>query len=153
MADLGDYHGRPIVGVGIIIRNTGDGLSKAMKAKPQTIEQGETVYVLIETKCIDVHHPVENSEYPELGGVLEVPVLRAQVATIVDESVAAKSIEQQRELLRRYADEEAGRLTISDAILEAEHLDGKHKRLVEGCEDCDREAELAAAEKAAEQAD
>lgn len=148
MADLGEHNGRPIVGMGIIIRGTGDGLSKAMKAQPQHIDQGQTVYVLIEAKCIDVHHPVEDRKYPELGGVTEVPVLLASVSTIVDESVAAKSIEAQREILRRWEDENAGRLTISDAILEAEHADGLHKRPVPGCEDCDREVELAAQEKA-----
>jgi hypothetical protein len=146
MSDLGEHQGRPIIDTAVIVRKTGDGLSKAMQAEPRDIRVGDEVYLLVEAKCIDVHYPAEDRKYPDLGGLHYVVVLDAGTATFLDPTAAVGAIARQKELNRRYADEAAGRLTISDAILEAEHNDGRHKKLVAGCVDCDRERELAALE-------
>lgn len=145
---LGEYQGRPIVGFGIIVRNAGDGLSQAMAVEPMDIQVGDEVYLLVEAKCVDVHHPAEDPKYPEIGGVRKIPVLRAGTATFIDGEQAAGAIERQREANREYADRQSGQVTISAAILRAEHDDGQHKKRREGCEQCDEEARLEEAEKA-----
>jgi hypothetical protein len=151
MSDLGENQdGRPIVSMGVIIRGTGDGLSKAMQTAPERISQGDEGYIILEWKCVDVHEPVEDRKYPALGGVRRVHVLDAGTATFADTDAVRKLIEQQKVKNRKLADEEAGRRTIDDAILIAQHEDGLHKRPVEGCEKCDaeREAKALAAEEA-----
>lgn len=57
IADLGKNEGLEVVGTTIAVRNTGDGLSQAMKVKPQIMHHGEMIYVVIECKVIDVQHP------------------------------------------------------------------------------------------------
>ncbi len=147
MSDLGEYNGRPIVGTGIIIRNTGDGLSKAMTVDPRDLTIGDQVYVLLEATCVDMHYPVEDPKYPAIGGVRRIPVLSAGTATFIDEADASAAIQRQKEREREHADKVSGQVTISMAILAAEHDDGKHaKKRVPGCEPCDEEARLEAAE-------
>lgn len=153
MPDLGtDEHGRDIVGVGIIIRNTGDGLSKAMNADPTmalNLRQGDKVYVVLEADVVDIHSPVEDPKYPDVGGVRKVPVLKAGTATLVDDDAAlARIIAAQADRNRKHADAQSGQQSISEAILLAEHDDGKHRKLVAACPKCDEEREAAALEAA-----
>lgn len=155
MSDLGkDEHGRDIIDVGIIVRNTGDGLSAAMQADPGMaldLVQGGKVFLVIEAEVIDVHWPVEDKKYPAIGGVRRQPVLRAGLGTLVGHEDASlrEVIEKQRDRNRRWRDEQAGQLGISEAILLAEHAEAKHarKRRPE-CPECDRELEAEAIEKA-----
>lgn len=142
-ANLGEHKGRPIVGTGIIIRNTGDGLSQAMAVEPRDLDIGDEVYVLVEATCVDMHYPAEDPKYPAIGGLRRIPVLRAGTATFLDPSEATAAIERQKVANREYADRAAGQVTISAAILDAEHADGAHRRLVEGCEACAEEKRLA----------
>lgn len=40
MIDLGRYEGRAVIGTGLIIRKTGDGLNEAMKVEPRILDLG-----------------------------------------------------------------------------------------------------------------
>lgn len=171
MSDLGTYDGRDILGMSLIMRKTGDGLSKAVKVEPRKIKVGDKVYVIYEAECVDVHHPAEKRHDPGFGGVYEVPVLDAGVATIVDADVVLGMIDAQAERNTRWEAEQAGQAELRDdalikehdaglhadpvehcprCIAIADHEAGKHKRLrPEGqCALCDQERELAAQEKA-----
>lgn len=136
MAALGEHKGRKILGQSIIMRKTGDGLSKSVKVDPVEIEQGDTVYVLYEAQCIDVHHPPEKRHDPGFGGVYEVPVLDAGTATIVDEAFVGDLLKQQADRNVRWEAEQHGQAELRDQALIADHDSGAHDEFVDHCPRC-----------------
>ena len=57
---ISDYEGHAVTGASVSIRNTGDGLSKAMGVDPVKLELGSTVFVVLECE-------VEKHRYEEAG--------------------------------------------------------------------------------------
>jgi hypothetical protein len=138
---LASFDNRLVLSAGIAITGAGDGLSEALAVEPREYHHGETVYVVIEAEVSKVRFdPVKDTE-----GLRRVHFLKAGVATIVDESVVAAAIEEQK----RKIEEHRGvtRLDLGDE-LERQHRHGEHEAgLVEGCPMCDEERDAEALER------
>lgn len=89
--ELTKYQGHSVTGSTVSIRNTGDGLSQAMKVDPVELELGGTVYVVLE--CEVEKHRYEPADFAE--DLILVNMLKAGDATIVDRKVVGKFIDEQ----------------------------------------------------------
>jgi len=154
--ELGTFEGRPVVGMAIVVRRTGDGLSETVKVDPVRIGVGDEGYIVFAYKCVDVHHPAENRRDPAAGGVVRTPILDASTATFVDADVVATAIAEQAERNRRYIEETRNRqYELRDAELIEAHDKAEHVGdvfPVRHCPRCAEEVEAVAREAAAEEA-
>lgn len=130
MLGVGDeFEGRKIVKTTIAVTNAGDGLSNAMKIDPQSLHQGDTVYVVLECEVGKITFDPFADDF-----VARVQTLKAGVATIIDKDSVAESIEQQRTRIREAEDAAAGR---QDFLKLAEdHDNGLHDSPSPGCPKC-----------------
>lgn len=146
-AVLGTIDGRPIVGVNVIVRKTGDGLSESVKVDPSValdIRHGDEGYIVFAWTCVDVHTPVENRADPAEGGVYRIPVLDAGTATFLDDEIVSRAIAAQAKKNQAWREEQAGVSRLPGADLTEDHLAGLHAtELVPGCPTCDEEVRLA----------
>ncbi len=141
-AGLSDFEGKRVDQVGIEIPGAAGGLRDAVKIEPQEFAHGDTVYVAMECTVVKVRHEPIDKDDPS-GAQRRVHVFGVDGATIVGEDVVRSHIDNQRERIRRAREEASGilRLHTGDE-LEREHNEGKHSLgLVDGCPDCDAEAE------------
>jgi hypothetical protein len=90
--DLGDFEGLPVVAQSLVLKGTGDGLSKAMAVKPVHIGKGDTVDLLIRARAGSVKFDPHKDD-PDAW--VRVETLTAETITIVDREFAQASIEQQ----------------------------------------------------------
>lgn len=162
---LGTYLDLPILRTGLVVKQTGDGLSKAMKIKPRLLKPGEKVYLLIEADFSNHNHKyIDDADDPQVeqeGPYWEVQnVVNADVVTFLTEDQAHDKIEAQRTANAELADREAlakelakgvRRLPSAEA-LRGEHEAGDHTEAVDGCPLCEEElsgeAEFAASQAA-----
>lgn len=108
---LTPYKGRQVVRTTVSIRNAGDGLSEGMSIDPMELDQGSTVYVVLECKVDDhVHKPL--TEAPNLLELKQV--LRAGAATIVHRDLVEAHIAEQRERIQLARDEAEGKRRLTD---------------------------------------
>jgi hypothetical protein len=102
--DLGEFEGRRIASVKVVINNAGDGLSKAMDIEPQLLEYKDQVYVLLRVVTTKVrfekHEPEKGEE--DLDEMDRVQILRAEGAMIVPND-AGGAVD---EMIRRVEDHE-----------------------------------------------
>lgn len=91
--NLSEYRGHDVIGATVSIRNTGDGLSKAMDVDPVELELGNIVHIVLECE-------VEKHRYEPIKDVDEalklVNMLKAGRATIVDGDIVAKYLDDQQ---------------------------------------------------------
>jgi hypothetical protein len=93
MVELGRYEGKRIVGTGVIVKNAGDGLSKAMAVDPVRIGLRERGYLVIEWECVKhQHEPVKDAPTT----IIRTHVLRAETATFIDDDMVVEAIEKQK---------------------------------------------------------
>lgn len=146
---LGLFEGRTVIGVEVIVRKTGDGLSEAVKVEPRLVQVGDEGYIVFAYKCVDLHFPAENRQNPAEGGVRRAQVLDAGVATFIDDDVVRDAIERQAEKNLRWREQNENKGRLEDGLLVMDHDEGKHAEggRVEHCARCDEEAELEAAGK------
>lgn len=78
---LGKHEEKEVLGVGLIVRNTGDGLSSAMDVDPVILKHGDRVGVYIEGEVVDLHFP----GVKETKGVRRLHVINADVGIVVDD--------------------------------------------------------------------
>lgn len=93
MANLTPFEDHDVVGATISITNAGDGLSEAMKIEPREFEHNETVYVVLETTVSKVRFDPSKDDAEDL---IRVHVLKAGLATIVDQSAVQGALSAQR---------------------------------------------------------
>lgn len=83
--DLGEFEGRRVAAVKVVINNAGDGLSKAMDIEPHLLEYKDQVYVLLRVVASKIrfeqHKPDKGEE--DLDEMDRVQILRAEGALIV----------------------------------------------------------------------
>ena len=91
--DLGTFEGDTVVRVSIAITNAGDGLSEAMAVEPRLMHRGDKVFVVLECECTKVVMQPSSKETPNL--INRQHVLRAGVATIVDEELVRSVLDEQ----------------------------------------------------------
>lgn len=139
---LTPFEGRQVVGVGIEIPGAGGGLRDALTIDPQEFHYDDTVFVVVEGKVGKLRFdPVKDAG----GAVRRIHVLDVVGAVIAERATVEELLEAQAKRI-----EEArglARLPFgkTDEELLAEHEEGQHADgLVEGCVECDKEAELEA---------
>lgn len=96
MPTLTPFDGNQVVGATIKITNASDGLSKAMKVDPKEFHHDERVYVVLECVTRRVQFDKVADESDDL---VRVHVLKAGLATVVDQKLVAKVLAAQRALL------------------------------------------------------
>lgn len=151
MNNLGTHDDQPVVGSKIVLRNAGDGLSDAMKIDPQLMRHGETHHVVMEVVVVGGGRfdPLDKDD-PD-SPFIRTHTLRARSALIVDDATVESILEKHNDKLEelreqeRLEKEEAAGIQRLTAVADA-HAAGKHRDLVEGCDECENEAALAAAE-------
>ncbi len=98
---LSEYQGHLVTGATVSIRNTGDGLSQAMKVDPVELELGATVYVVL--ACEVEKHRFEPADFA--NDLVLVNMLKAGAATIVDRKVVGKFIDAQSKKIADHSPE------------------------------------------------
>lgn len=140
--ELGEYKGRPVVGMRGKLTKTGDGLSESLAIDPADLKQGDRVFILTEAV-------VEDHTYKRVAGTganTLVVTFQAETMTLVDADFAEQHIKEQKErnLLAKEAKAGITRLPatsgggpdLSDQMAVA-HADGFHDgRIVQGCPTC-----------------
>lgn len=137
---LPDFEGLPTIAVSLEVRGIDGGFNDGMTVDPVILHKGDTVFLLVEGVVAGINHkPIE-----EANAWRRAHVVKVNAGTIVTREFAEAQLDAQRQAI-----EEAkgiARLPFGDDLQEAhdrgEHADG----VVEGCPDCDLEAELAAQE-------
>lgn len=97
---LAPYDGKDVLGQSIKITNAGDGLSSALAVEPREFHIGDKVYVVLETEvaALGPYKPVKDTD------ALRMEVtLRAGAATIVERSLVAGMLDEQRRLIEEAA--------------------------------------------------
>lgn len=151
MTNLAKFEGKNVIATDVVLRGTGDGLSSAMRVDPMVHKHGERVVIAIEAVVQQVRHDPDDKTEPD-GDQVRVHIMRAETATILETDAAGDvqaALDAQRDRIQRAKDEEAGvlRLPTDDELLAA-HTAGEHSAgLVDGCVECENEAELVAAGK------
>ena len=100
MTKLGEFEGKDVVSLSLIIKKAGDGLSKAIEVTPEILQLHDSVTVVLQG-------PVTGIKFKEIknAGVLErVVEVTTENAAIVDESVVAAALAETQKKI----DERAG---------------------------------------------
>jgi hypothetical protein len=90
------FEGREVRKVTVAIRNTGDGLSKAMGVEPKELHIGETLYVVIECEVTGMTHERIKIDGEYSPDVERRARLLAGTATVVDADLVKGLIDDQR---------------------------------------------------------
>lgn len=150
---LQPFDGKPVVQTTISVSNAGDGLSNALAIEPQEFHHGDRVFVVIEGEIDRVTHSPLSKDVPNM--LVREHRLKAGTSTIVEGSLVAEVLEAQAAKIaaaRLEAETEQrrakGEYTLDDQAAIAEHEDGQHPELREGCPLCDAERAAAAGEAA-----
>lgn len=88
---LPDFEGTPVYSAAMVVRNLGDGLSKAVATDPKAFHQRDKVFFVVEAECADVAHPI----LKDTDGLTRKHVFAAQLVTFVDESVVRGMLDEQ----------------------------------------------------------
>ena len=143
MADLAAYRGRDVLRTAIAIRNAGDGLSAAMGIEPKEFNIGERVFVVLE--CEVTHH--DYLAIPDTDCLELKQVFKAHGATMVDEDLVRRHLDEQADRIARARDAASGaqRLPTEDELV-YQHEQGNHFILFDGCPICEEEEDARRAE-------
>jgi hypothetical protein len=106
--DLGEFEGKRVAAIKVVINNAGDGLSRAMDIDPRLLEIHDRAYVLLRVDTTKVrfepHKPDKGEE--DLDELDRVQILRAEGAMIVPPDAGIDTMitrVQERERERREA--------------------------------------------------
>lgn len=92
------FEGRDVIGMKVAITNAGDGLSDAMLVAPTELHIGDRVFVVLEGEVSKVNYTgVKGTE-----ALHRVQTIRAGVATLVDEALVKKVLDEQRIAIERF---------------------------------------------------
>lgn len=99
------------------ITKAGDGLSAALKVRPEALQLGEDVYYVLAARVGKIAH-VDND-----GVVTREHTVVTQAITAIDPTIAQKAIQSAAEETERLRAEQAGQTSLDDAgaeVVEAE---------------------------------
>ena len=97
---LPDFEGTPVYSAAMVVRNLGDGLSKAVATDPRALHQREKVFFVVEGEVVDIAHPI----LKDTDCLTRKHVVAAQLTTFVDEGIVRDMLDEQQ----RKNDELAG---------------------------------------------
>lgn len=157
--ELAPFEGHDVSASSVSIRNTGDGLSKAMTVNATELHKGDVVYVVLECET----EKIRFDPIPKTDDWERVHMLVAGRATIVDREAVDKALDDQQERIEKAqgvhrlpfesdgaASNGEGDGDEADAavVLQRQHDAGVHADggPREGCPSCDEELAAAAAE-------
>lgn len=101
---LTPYKGHDVLSSTVSIRNTGDGLSEAMKVDPVELTLGTTVHVVLE--CTVEKHRYDPVDKDNSSGPLQlVNMLKAGRATLVDAGLVEAELNEQEKRIAEAAGE------------------------------------------------
>jgi hypothetical protein len=89
---LPDFEGTPVYSAAMVVRNLGDGLSKAVATDPRALHQRDKVFFVVEGEVVDVSHPL----LKDTDGLTRKHVVAAQLTTFVDESIVRDMLDAQQ---------------------------------------------------------
>lgn len=145
---LEPFEGNDVRQVGIEIPGAAGGLRDAMKIDPQVFRQGERCYVVLECEVAKVRfEPIDASD--KAGDQRRVHVFDVQAATMVDEGVVRRHLDEQAAKIAAMKERAAGTRSLADSDEEDEesaahrrqHFAGVHADgLRRGCPLCENEA-------------
>lgn len=111
--DLGEYEGYPIIDTGVIITNTGDGLSDAMHVEYVYIEAGQEAYIVNRLrKSKDQHEFIRDKESGKILGVKLIQVFKATGGAFSDDKVSKVAVQKMAERVAERKAFEKGQLTL-----------------------------------------
>lgn len=141
-ADLGEFEGSAVVGATLILKNTGDGLSKSMALDPTKLHVGEIISFGGEAEIVGVRHDAADEDTDDL---VRVHIAKASVIRIVEPDLLKSVLDEQRE---RIASAEQAAKDAAEAAKGVQKVpfDGTIK-VNEGAGDVPTEAEIAEAER------
>lgn len=139
---LEPFEGSPVLGVGIELPGAGGGLREALTIDPVVFHKNDVVHMVVKFKVGKVRFdPVKDTD----------AVRRIHVGEVMDAAiVSAEDVSEMLEAQAQRIEEARGiqRLDFDGDEMKEAHDGGDHAEgLVEGCPDCDLEAELEASEK------
>ncbi len=111
---LDDYDGHPVLNATMQIRNTGDGLSKALAVAPVKYPIGDTLHVVLE--CVVEKHRYEDTG--DANALTLVNMLKAGRATVVDTAAIRKALDAQDKVIKDA--EPQGSLDLEEELAEKE---------------------------------
>lgn len=86
------YEGKDVRSTSVAITGAGDGLSKAMGVDPVELHHGQRVFVVLEAVVDKVRYdPIKDTE-----DLTRVHMLKAGIATIVDEGLVRDALDEQK---------------------------------------------------------
>lgn len=140
-----------VVGSTIAIPGISGGLNQGLKIQHREFAPGERIFTVLEAVIVDVGFKAVDRDDPT-GPKRRHHVCVVEASTFASAAEVGELIAKQKARLALAKDEESGQGTIDhSAELELRHFAGKHKRLTAGCPSCEKEKDLAAAEKASTQ--
>lgn len=89
--NLTEFEGRDVIGMAIIVRNTGDGLSEAVAVDPMELHVGDEVTVAM--KCIV--EKIRFDPIKDTDSLRRVQILKAGEATFIESGTVAEALEDQ----------------------------------------------------------
>lgn len=104
---LGTFDGRPVVATDLKLTNTGDGLSKSQRTAPKILHEGDVVDIVIRAKVTKfIFEPGTGKNGASEDEFIRVQQASAMTATIIDDKVVAKALDDQAKR-DKLAEEEA----------------------------------------------
>lgn len=103
---LGEFEGKEIDAIKVIVQKTGDGLSKAMDVEPKILHQGDTGYIVIAYRAEKIRFDPSKDAEEKTD---RVQILVAEGATFVDADLVGNVVTEMRERIKVYEDEERKR--------------------------------------------
>lgn len=101
---LHPFEGRDVVATTVAITAAGDGLSESMSVDPSELELGQRVNVVLQCEVTKIRY----EELKDTGVLRRVHILRAGLATIVDDELVQGALLMQAEKLREARELAAG---------------------------------------------
>lgn len=115
--ELGEYEGYPIIDTGVIMTNTGDGLSDAMHMDYIYVEAGEDVHSVNRLrKTKDQHEFIRDKITGKILGVKLIQVFKCTGGAFSDNKVSAAAVQK---MVDRVAEAKAlakGQLTMDVSV-------------------------------------
>ncbi len=93
MSDLGEFEGRPVRAIKVIITKAGDGLSKAMAVEPTILHQEDEGYLVLSYRVTKIRFDPVTDEDGNVDEVDRVQILEAQGATLIDDELGQDMIQ------------------------------------------------------------
>jgi len=103
-SELGEFEGRPVGAIKIIVTKAGDGLSKAMDVEPTLLHQGDVGYLVLSYVTNKIRFD-PTSKDPDDENVNRIQILEATGATFVDRDLIGDVVEVMQGRIADHAEE------------------------------------------------